>query len=44
MNPLAAKPNARRSRRQDGMALVLVLLVIAVLALPGIAGTTTPTA
>src|SRR5438132_13202567 len=39
MNPLAPKPNARRSRRQDGMALVLVLLVIAVLALLGVAGT-----
>src|SRR5438874_1834151 len=39
MNPVAPKPNARRSRRQDGMALVLVLLVIAVLALLGIAGT-----
>ena len=39
MNPLAPKLNARRPRRQDGMALVLVLLVIAVLALLGIAGT-----
>src|SRR5437667_4148534 len=39
MNPVAPKPNARRSRRQDGMALVLVLLVIAVLALLGVAGT-----
>src|SRR3989441_799900 len=39
MNPLAPKLNARRLRRQDGMALVLVLLVIAVLALLGIAGT-----
>src|SRR5438445_11525902 len=39
MNPLAPKLNARRPRRQDGMALVLVLLVIAVLSLLGIAGT-----
>src|SRR5437899_3122955 len=39
MNPLAPKLNARRLRRQDGMALVLVLLVIAVLSLLGIAGT-----
>jgi len=39
MNPLAPKLNARRPRRQDGMALVLVLLVIAVLALLGVAGT-----
>ncbi len=39
MNPFAPKLNARRLRRQDGMALVLVLLVIAVLSLLGIAGT-----
>src|SRR5213595_2355524 len=39
MNPFALKLNARRLRRQDGMALVLVLLVIAVLSLLGIAGT-----
>src|SRR5438552_16278113 len=39
MNPFAPKLNARRLRRQDGMALVLVLLVIAVLSLLGLAGT-----
>src|SRR6266403_4888782 len=39
MNHLATKVSARRARRQDGMALVLVLLVIAVLSLLGIAGT-----
>src|SRR5438552_7636634 len=39
LTPVPPRPNARRSRRQDGMALVLVLLVIAVLALLGVAGT-----
>src|SRR5881409_311071 len=39
MNHLATKVGARRAGRQDGMALVLVLLVIAVLALLGAAGT-----
>src|SRR6266705_1927504 len=38
MNPFAPKSNARRPR-QDGMALVLVLLVIAILSFLGIAGT-----
>ena len=39
MNPRSRKPNARRPRTQDGMALVLVLLVIAILSFLGIAGT-----
>jgi len=39
MNHFATKVSARRPRRQHGMAMVLVLFVIAVLSLLGIAGT-----